>query len=153
MMSAADAGARKPAPTRRVGYAIAAALHVVLLFLVNGRPGWEALPFLTEDTASLLTLFNVSLVAGLVVNVVQLAYDPPWLVAAGAVVTTGIGLAVLIQVWRVFPFDFGADPAWGTVTRVLLVLAVIGTVVGLLVHLVTLTGALVKGGRTRSRHA
>ncbi|GIF02093.1 hypothetical protein [Paractinoplanes rishiriensis] len=151
-MSAADAGGRKPAGNQRVGYAIAAAIHVVLLYLVNVRPGWEALPFLTAGTASLLTLFNLSLVAGLVVNVVQLFHDPPWLVAAGAVVTTGIGLAVLIRIWQVFPFDFGSAPAWGTVTRVLLVVAVLGTTAGLLVHLVTLTGTLFRGGRTRSRH-
>jgi hypothetical protein len=37
------------------------------------------LPFLTSAITHVLGLVNLSLAAGLAVNLVYLAYDPPWL--------------------------------------------------------------------------
>jgi Ca2+-transporting ATPase len=63
------------------------------------------MPFLTSDTGQVLWLVNLSLTAGIPVNVVYLAYDPPWVRSLGDLATTGIGPAVAIRVWQVFPFD------------------------------------------------
>ena len=56
----------RPGPTaRRSGYVVAAAVNAVLLYLVDVRPGWDAVPFLTADTTLVLGAVNASLVAGL----------------------------------------------------------------------------------------
>lgn len=63
--------ARRPRPSRasrRVGYVVGAAVNAVLLLAANVRPGWAAVPFLTDDTRLVLGLVNAALVAGLVVN-------------------------------------------------------------------------------------
>jgi hypothetical protein len=73
---------------RRAGYVVAAAINAVLLYLVNGRPGWDVLPFLTAGMTKVLPLINLSLVAGIAVNLVYLIRDPRWLVAVGSLVTT-----------------------------------------------------------------
>jgi hypothetical protein len=70
------------------------------LFIINGRPGWQAIPFLTSDTGQVLWLVNLSLAAGIAANAVYLAYDPPWLKSLGDLATTGIGLATAIRIRR-----------------------------------------------------
>jgi len=127
---------------RRAGYVVAVAVNAVLLYLINGRPGWEALPFLTADMAKALPLINLSLVAGIAVNLVYVIRDPRWLVAAGGVVTTGVGLAALARLWQVFPFDFAAGSPWVTIARVLLLLGMAGSVIGLVVQIVALGRAV-----------
>ncbi len=137
--------ARRPsAGARRFGYGLAIAFSTALLIILNGSPGWQAIPFLTNDTAQVLWLVNLSLAAGIAVNLVYLAYDPPWVKSLGDLVTTGIGLATAIRVWQVFPFDLSS--AWSTTVRVLLVIAIAGSCIALVVQVVTLARRL--GGRT-----
>jgi len=133
---------RPSAAARRAGYSVAAAINIVLLYLINQRPGWDAVPFLTQDTVHVLPLVNASLIVGLAVDLVQLFRDPPWLVALGGMATTGIGAAVLVRMWQVFPFDFGeASFNWPLLTRVLLALGVIGSLAGFAAQAVALAGA------------
>jgi hypothetical protein len=106
------ASARRPRPTsRKAGYLVAVVVNAVLLFVLNGQPGWQALPFLTSTITQVLGLVNLPLAAGLAVNLVYLAYDPPWLKSLGDLLTAAIGLAVATRLWQVFPFAFqGAPP-------------------------------------------
>jgi hypothetical protein len=124
---------------RRSGYLIAAGISGLVLYLVNRRPGWEALPFLTPDTEKVLGLVNASIIAGLVANLVYVVADPPRLRSFGDLVTTGIGLAAMVRIWQVFPFSFeeGGFP-WETVFRVFLAIAIVGSAIGIVVALVTL---------------
>jgi predicted membrane protein len=81
-------------------------------------------------------------VAGLVANLVYLVNDAPWLKALGDLVTTGIALAVLTRVWQVFPFDFGESTVdWPLFVRFVLIVAIVGTVIGLVVQFLTLVRA------------
>lgn len=134
---------RPSAAARRTGYGIAIALNVVLLYLINGRPGWDAVPFLTDATADVIPLVNASLVAGLIVNLVQLVHDPQWLVALGGMITTAIGSVALVRLWQLFPFDFGGTSFnWPLMARVALSLGLVGSLIGFVVQAVVLVGAL-----------
>ncbi|WP_206797022.1 hypothetical protein [Amycolatopsis sp. MtRt-6] len=136
---------RPPVRSRRAGYLLGAVLNGVLLVLVNGRPGWEAVPFLTPAFSSVVGLVDLVLVAGLVTAFVQVWYDPGWLVALNGVVTACAGLAALVRLWQVFPFDFaGASFDWALVARVVLVVGLAGTSIGLLVQLLTLARSAVR---------
>lgn len=136
--------ANRPSPAaRRGGYVAGIIIGAALLFVLNGWPGWQSMPFLTSDTTQVLWLVNLSLAAGVAANVVYLAYDPPWLRSLGDLVTAGIGLAAAIRVWQVFPFDFqGSAAAWSTVLRVLLIVVIVGSCIGILVNLVSLARQL-----------
>jgi hypothetical protein len=134
---------RQPVATRRLGYALAAVINAAMLWLLNIWPGWESLPFLTDKTPQVLVLVNLSLVASVAVNLAYLGYDAPWAVALGSVLTTGVGLAALVRIWQVFPFQFGGAFDWAMVIRILLVVAMVGGAIGLLVQL----GQLVRAAR------
>lgn len=133
---------RTPSAAQLGGYAVAAIVNSVLLYLINGRPGWAAFPFLTEDTTRVLPLVNLSLAVGAVLAVAYLVYPARWLVASGDLVTTSVGLAVLARLWQVFPFDFGTGSGWTVFARVGLLLAVAGCVVAVPVHLTRLAAAI-----------
>jgi hypothetical protein len=133
---------RAPLGARRFGYVLAGVINAALLFAVNVWPGWSVLPFLTDAMPSVLGLINASMVTAIVVNAVYVARDTGWIRPAGELVTTGIGLLAAVRVWRVFPFDFaGSAFPWATVVRVLLVLAIVGSVIALITNLVALLRA------------
>jgi hypothetical protein len=130
---------RPPVAARRLGYLVAAAINVAMLYVVNVWPGWQAVPFLTEDTPRVLGLVNLTLVANLAINIVYVAYDPGWLKALGDLVAAAVGLASAIRVLRVFPFDFtGYAFDWTPFVRVVLIVGVAGGVIAVFVQLVFL---------------
>lgn len=139
---------RPSAATRRVGYFIAAALTAALFYLLNVEPGWADIPFLTGDTDQVLGLVNLSLAASILANLVYLVSDTPWLKALGGLVTTGIGLVALVRIWQVFPFDLaGSSFDWELLLRIVLVVGIVGSAIGVLVQVVT----LLRGGRSPGR--
>jgi hypothetical protein len=137
---------RTSAGYRRIGYVVAILVNGAVLYAANRWPGWDAVPFLSDRTPEVLGIVNVSLVVGIILNAVYIAADPPRVRALGDIVTMTVGIAVLARIWQVFPFDFG-DPSspWETVVRVLVVLGIVGSAIGIVVALVN----LVRGGPRR----
>jgi len=136
--------ARRPSvASRRVGYTIAVGVNAALLYLVNVVPGWQAATFLTEDFTAVLGLLNLSLAASIVVNLVWIAADPAWLRSSGQLALSGLALAVVLQMLEVFPVDFSGwafDGAW--LVRFVLLVAAVGTALGLLVEGVRLVRSI-----------
>jgi hypothetical protein len=133
------AAPRHSVGTRRLGYLVGAAVNAILLYLVNVEPTWTALPFLTGDTPQVLALVNAALLMSLLANLVYAADDAPWIKALGDLLTTAVGLAAAVRIWQVFPFSFDDSGfPWEQLTRVLLVVAIVGSVIGIIVNLVSL---------------
>ena len=127
-----------------------------LLIILNGSSGWQVIPFLASDTAQVLWLVNLCLAAGIAANLVYLAYDPPWLKSLGDLLTAGIGLAVAIRLWHVFPFAFHGSWAWcATAVRVLLIIGIAGCGISIVVQAVSLGRLAVRSaqrGHTSTGH-
>ena len=145
-------------PRRCHGLAIL--FSAALLIILNGSPGWQAIPLLTSDTTQVLWWSTSAWrqgsrrPGGIAANLVYLAYDPPWLKSLGDLATTGIGLAAAIRIWQVFPFDVSSG--WSTAVRVLLIVAIAGSCIALVVQIVTLARWLADhtphGGRMANGH-
>jgi hypothetical protein len=130
---------RPSAASRRVGYAITIVVNAVLLFVVVNLLAWGWLPFLTDEFARVLPLLQLSLLATIAINVVYLWYDPPVFRSLMQIGLSGIALAVSLRVYDVYPFDFSPYvAAWDVAARVLLILAIIGTIVGIVAEVVRL---------------
>jgi hypothetical protein len=153
-MGSTDRARRPPAGARRAGYGVAIGFGAALLFVLNGWPGWQAVPFLTSSTDQVLWLVNLSLAAGIAANIVYLAYDPPWVKSLGDLATTGIGLVTAIRIWQVFPF--AVSSGWSIAVRTLLVVTIAGSCIALVVQIVSLarwlTGHTPHGGHVRTGH-
>ncbi len=93
------------------------------------------MPFLTDEFERVLPIITVSLAATLAVNLIYLSYDPAWFKSFGQIVVAAVSLAAAIQMYRVFPFDFAAyEFNWTAVARGVLILAMVGTGIGILVE-------------------
>jgi hypothetical protein len=148
MTSTTPVRRRPSVATRRAGYLVGAAINVAMLYLVNVKPGWEAVPMLTDTVPRVLPLVNASIMAGLIANLVYLAYDAPWLRSLGDLTTGAFGLAALIAIWRTFPFTLNESPFdWALLARVLLALAISGTVLGIVTASTSLARRLGTGDK------
>ena len=129
--------------TRPSGNLGSAIVNALLLYGINIWPGWQVLPFLTADMDRAVDLINASLIAGIIVNLVCVVIRARALLALGNIVVMGFGVAALLRLWEVFPFDFGDGwSGWPVVVRVLLVLGIVGSVIGAVVEVVNLFRAL-----------
>lgn len=140
MATAQHTTTRQPSrAARRFGYLLAAAINGLMLVGANVWPGWDVVPFLSAEFASVLPLVNTSIAVGLVANLVYVVDDRRRVKALGDLATTAVGLVVMVRLWEVFPFDFsGSTFDWELVARVLLGLGVVGSAIGIVVALVQL---------------
>jgi hypothetical protein len=130
--------------SRRVGYVVTVLVNLAVLYALNTWPGWDAVPFLTEETSEVIGWVNFSIWVGIVANVLYLVADPVALKTLGDVATTAVGLVVMVRIWQVFPFDLSGT--WELVFHVLLVVGIVGSGLGILVSLVRFGKAV--AGRT-----
>ena len=143
-MAETPAPSRRPSrATRRFGYTVAVLVNIALLLAINAWPGWEAVPFLTADTAEVIGWVNASIGVGIAVNVLYIAADPPPLRSLGDVVTAAVGLVPMVLLWQVFPFDFPPGFDWTLVARILLGIGIFGSGVGIISGI----AAFARGGR------
>ena len=142
-MTLTDTPKRPVVAARRAGYVAAALVNAVMLYVVNVWPGWQAVPFLTEGVSLVLGLVNASIAVNLVANLVYLLADPRWLKLLGDVLTTSVGLAARLQIWRVFPFDFSDSSFdWALVARVAIGVGIGGSAIAIVVDLVSLVKSM-----------
>jgi hypothetical protein len=135
---------------RRFGYLVAVAINIVMIVIVNNILDWGWLPFLTDDFEDVVWLINLSITASILANLAYLAYDPAWFKALAQVGLNLISIAVMVTMWRVFPFDFSAYQFdWETVVRLVLVLGVIGTAIAVVVEMVNLVRSLAPAPQPR----
>lgn len=129
---------RKKRPSRasrRFGYGVSIAVNVVMLFIVNNILSWDwsFLSWLTDDFGDLVPYINVSIFASIVVSLICMAYDPLWFRSLTQVILAGISLVVVVQTYRIFPFDFSETAVdWTTMARILLVIMMVALVAGII---------------------
>jgi hypothetical protein len=128
----------EPTPIRAAGYAAAAAVNLVLLVIANSLLDWGWPPFLTGEFAEVLPLLNISIGAAALANGLYIVDDRPRFKHAAQLILGAVSLTVLARVWETFPFDFSAYTGfdWDLATRMVLVLAMIGTGIGMLVDFI-----------------
>ncbi len=102
----------------RIPYLLSMLGYAVVLILVNVRPGWESVPFLTSDAEPVVALFNLTLIVGLASQAVYVVDDRPRLRAGFTYGIALLYLIVLANLWKDLPIDFGDwDPSWASATR------------------------------------
>lgn len=131
-----DRLARAGTDGRRVGYVVAAAVNAVALYVVTHLLAWGVPAFLTDDFDRVLPVIRVSLIATIIANVVYVVHDAPAFRALTQAGLSGIALVATVRLLDVFPFAFaGSEVDWALVVRVVLLVALVGTVISIVVEL------------------
>jgi len=144
--------------TRKVGYLVGLVVNAILLYLVNERPGWREVPFLTERMTDVLPLLNLSLLVGAAANLLYVVVDAAWVRSLGQIAVAIVGIVAALRMLQVFPFDFSPYAFdWATVARWVLAVAIFGSGISIVVELVRLVAHAghpsIGGGSARPRGA
>ena len=135
-MSTAQTASTSPRVSRagrRVGYGLAVAGNILLLFIVNNLVEWEFPSFLTADFDRVLPVLNASIVVSIVANAALVAYEAQWFKSLGQVVMSAFSLAVIVRLRSVFPFDFTPyDFNWEAVTKWILIVVMIALIISII---------------------
>ncbi len=127
---------------RRFGYAMAIAINLVLVWFIGNLVQWELVGFLTVEFADLVPLIQLGLWVTIAANVVYMLDDRSFSTRAARLVVDIVNLFVTFRIFDVFPFDFSAHTFnWAIVFRAVLVIALVGTAIGAVVHLGQLAGS------------
>lgn len=125
--------------SRRFGYGVAVLVNLVMLVAVLFILDWGWLPFLTNEFSSLVPWISLSLLVSIVVNLIYQFEDTSLVKSTGQIVTNLISLFVSYQIYLVFPFDFSAYRFdWEVIARIALILAMVGSGIGVLTEAVKL---------------
>lgn len=146
--SSPQAKARAPRGARVAGYLVAVAIDVALMWVINVAPGWRWLPFVTEDFSRVVGLVSLSLVISFLINLAYVAFDPPWAKRLGDAITAALSVVVMLQLFRIFPFDFG--PAWAwlhTPFRLVLATGCVSAAIGVIANLAGMAQSLARSAR------
>lgn len=128
---------------RRTGYVIAIVVDLVLLFAVQNILEWGWFPFLTDDFSEIVPWVSFSLLLGAAANVIYMIDDRTMVKSSGQIALNVVNVIVTYQILRVFPFDFSDyDFNWGMVTRIVLILAMVGAGIGALAETAKLASAV-----------
>lgn len=137
---------------RRFGYSVAVLVNLVMLVIVQSvlDRGW--LPFLTEEFRVVMPWISLSLITAIVANFIYQFNDAAIVKSIGQISVNLVSLYATYQIFLVFPFDFSAYRFdWEVALRVALILAMVGTGIGVLVEALKL--ALFEPERTEVTHA
>lgn len=140
MTPAATPSTRPGVPAdRRVGYVLAIAVNGLMVWISHRLLDWGWPGFLTEAYDDVLWLITVSLLASMAANAAFLLYDRGRFRPFADLVVAAIGFLLMIRIWVVFPFDFsGYARDWSWLVRMVAVIAIGGTAIGVIVNLVKL---------------
>ena len=128
---------------RRAGYVVSIAINVAMLVIVQNLLEWGWPSFLTDDFADVVPWISFSLVASIVANIIYQIDDSQVVKSVGQMAVNLISVWVTYTVLAVFPFDFSAYQFdWEIVTRVVLILAIVGAGIGALVEAIKLVSTL-----------
>jgi uncharacterized membrane protein len=140
---------------RVAGYGIAIAFNVILLVFFSFFHGYVAyytnvdgviirLPLLTDAYFTFLPMLVTALVITIGAYILLIAYDRYWLREGVQIVLAAIGVAVLVNLIAIFPFDFSVIPdshvasIMPAVVTIVLVVVAVGLGISALVRLIRL---------------
>jgi hypothetical protein len=145
------------------GFAIALSLILLIFFSFfhryiavyeQSRAGnaivWNRTPLLTGDYFEWLPILVITLILSVAGHIVLIKYDRYWLRQVILIVLNVLGIVVVVNLFTIFPFNFGAIPdanvanIVSVVIRIALIVIAIGLGVGSLIMLIKLIVNYVK---------
>jgi hypothetical protein len=133
-------------PNNPGGYVASAVLNAVMLWVMNQLPVWKPF-FLLDSYSEVLWAINMSLIVQIILNLVLIFFHPLFFHHLIQTVFSLVSIIALLWIVQVFPLDFSSRLGdWFNVLfRVVLIVALVGTLIGGITHFVKFIRALFRG--------
>jgi hypothetical protein len=134
-------------PRRKISdYVAAAVFDLIFLVVLNRVPDWNIV-FITDTFPDILWAVNTSLAVSLAGNLLLIFVHPSFLHHLLNAVFSLFSILALSVTLSVFPFDFSELVGeWlNTLLRIVLIVGIVGSGIGAVVHLIKTVAAIFRG--------
>lgn len=107
-------------------------INIIIWFIANNLLSWN-LSFISPTFIQVLGTINLLIITTILINIIFLFYQSAWFRNLLKMVTDILGIMVAYALLVVFPFILNEGLALAL--TVLLILAIIGCIIGLIIHL------------------
>jgi len=111
-------------------------VSIILLYIVNNLLSWN-ISFIASSFQDVLWIFNISIGATIIVNIIFLAYHPGWFRSITQIVLNALSFYVCYSLYTIFPFIF-SQTAYVIIVKMILLGAMVVLVITSLVEVLKL---------------
>jgi hypothetical protein len=103
-------------------------VNIIILYIVNNLLSWN-LSFITPSFQDVLWIFNLSITATIIGNLLFLIYHPSWFRSIIRIILNILGFLVAYYLYTVFPFTFSNNLVTFSLEFALIVVMVVMIIV------------------------
>ena len=95
----------KRGKVRRGDYVIAIVVNAILLYIFNNLLNWN-IYFITDALNGILWIINISIIAIIILNILQIFYNPLWFRNLMKIFSNIFVFIIIYMLYTVFPISF-----------------------------------------------
>jgi len=123
-------------------FMVAIIVNVILFYIVNNLLSWN-FSFITSSFQDVLWIFNISICATIIANIIFLAYHPGWFRSLAKIVLNILSFYVCYYLFTIFPFIF-SQTAYTIVVKMIIIMGMVALLIISLVEVLRLIVNIVK---------
>lgn len=116
--------------------------NIIILYIVNNLLSWN-LSFITSSFQDVLWIFNISICATIIVNIIFLAYHPGWFRSLVKIILNILSFLVCYYLYTIFPFIF-SQAAYTIILKIILIFGMVALIIASLVEVLRLIFKVIK---------
>lgn len=116
--------------------------NIIILYIVNNLLSWN-LSFITSSFQDVLWIFNISICATIIVNLIFLAYHPGWFRSLVKIILNILSFLVCYYLYTIFPFIF-SQAAYTIILKIILIFGMVALIIASLVEVLRLIFKVIK---------
>lgn len=123
-------------------FIVAIIVNLILFYIVNNLLSWN-FSFITSSFQDVLWIFNISICATIIANIIFLAYHPGWFRSLAKIVLNILSFYVCYYLFTIFPFIF-SQTAYTIVVKMIIIMGMVALLIISLVEVLRLIVNIVK---------
>ncbi|HOI40112.1 MAG TPA: hypothetical protein PL168_05220 [Methanobacterium sp.] len=116
--------------------------NIIILYIVNNLLSWN-LSFITSSFQDVLWIFNISICATIIVNLIFLAYHPGWFRSLVKIILNILSFLVCYYLYTIFPFIF-SQAAYTIILKIILIFGMVALIIASLIEVLRLIFKVIK---------
>lgn len=116
--------------------------NIIILYIVNNLLSWN-LSFITSSFQDVLWIFNISICATIIVNIIFLAFHPGWFRSLVKIILNILSFLVCYYLYTIFPFIF-SQAAYTIILKIILIFGMVALIIASLIEVLRLIFKVIK---------